>query len=215
MLTGMERSLAQLAQVKPGGHPLRRAVVVHHQRRRILDAVIELVAESGYRSTSVAAIIKRAGVAKAKFYENFSSKEDAFLAAVSEGLEEAAQRMGVAVAEAEDATAALERGIAAALEFLDERPSLARACIVEAPSLGETVDGARRAAIETCVPLISAVAGERGGQLPADLEASILGGVYWLAYEAVASGEPDRLADLCPGLLDFVLLQLPSAGTQG
>ena len=194
---------------------MRRAVVVHHQQRRILDAVVELAAERGYRSTSVAAIIKRAGVAKAKFYENFGSKEDAFLAALAEGVEEVAQRVGAAVAEAGDATAALDRGIAAALEFLDERPGLARACIVEAPSLGETIDGARRTAIEACAPLISAVASERGGQLPADLEASILGGVYWLAYEAVASGEPARLADLRPGLLDFVLLQLPSAGKQG
>src|SRR3954451_11659910 len=125
ILRGVARSLTQLSQVQPGGHPLRREVLVHHQRRRILTAVVEVAAEVGYRATSVAAIIKRAGVSKLKFYENFSSKEDAFLAAYDEGVVEAAQRVAAAVeAAGTEPAARVDAGIDALLEFLCERPAL-------------------------------------------------------------------------------------------
>ena len=34
----MEGSLTRIGKLAPGGHELRREVVLHHQRRRILDA---------------------------------------------------------------------------------------------------------------------------------------------------------------------------------
>src|SRR4051794_28312132 len=152
----MDRSLIGLSQVQPGGHPLRREVLVHHQRRRILTAVAEVAAERGYRATSVAAVIKRAGVSKLKFYENFSSKEDAFLAACDEAVAEAAQRVAAAAETAGDGPAArVDAGIGALLDFLAERPALARACILEAPSLGGQMGRPRELALATFTPLLA------------------------------------------------------------
>ncbi|CAN5512367.1 hypothetical protein BH10ACT1_BH10ACT1_28340 [soil metagenome] len=48
------------------------------QRERLLAAVAGAVAEQGYVNTSVAHIIARAGVSRETFYQQFSSKLDAF-----------------------------------------------------------------------------------------------------------------------------------------
>ena len=50
------------------------------QRRRILRAVGELVAERGYSDVTVELIVKRAHVSFKTFYKHFASKEECFVA---------------------------------------------------------------------------------------------------------------------------------------
>jgi AcrR family transcriptional regulator len=208
ILPGVEGSLSQVSKVKPGGHELRREVVVHHQRARILDATVSLVAETGYRALTVGAIVKRAGVAKLKFYELFSSKEDAFLAALDAGVAEAGERLSVALAAAEDTPAArVDAGIVALLDLCTERPDLARAAVLEAPLLGAAAAAIHERALAVLSPLLGGVreAGE-GGRLPDDLEQTVLDGLYWLLYDALLRGRPKRLKTLRPALVEFALL---------
>ena len=56
------------------------------QRRRILEAMVEVVAERGYPETRVVDIIERAGVSRKTFYELFADKEECFLAAYDHAL---------------------------------------------------------------------------------------------------------------------------------
>lgn len=51
------------------------------QRDRILLALAEAMAEKGYVATTVADVLLRAGVSRETFYQQFSSKVDAFAAA--------------------------------------------------------------------------------------------------------------------------------------
>jgi AcrR family transcriptional regulator len=126
----MEDSLSQSSQLRPGAHQLRREVVVHHQRERLLAAVIDLVAERGYRAVSVAAIVKQAGTSRLKFYEAYSSKEDCFLAAYDASLELASARVREACeAAGGELPARVNARIAALLDLLGARPALARACL--------------------------------------------------------------------------------------
>ena len=55
----------------------------------------------GYRAVTVADIVRRAGIARNTFYENFSSKEDCFLAAQDYAVEEALRRVVEAATEVE------------------------------------------------------------------------------------------------------------------
>jgi AcrR family transcriptional regulator len=213
----MEGSLSQLSQVTPGGHELRREVVVHHQRERILVAVVELVAEHGYRGVSVAAIVKRAGTGRLKFYALFGSKQDCFLAAYDAGLEQATQRVGEALEGAGDSLAdRVDAGIGALLEFLDERPDLARAVVLEAPSLGSAMGDRRQATLQAFAPLFAgAREGAKRAELPTNLEESVLDGLYWLLYDAILSGKPKRLAKLRPALVEFALLPFVGPAAAG
>jgi AcrR family transcriptional regulator len=51
------------------------------QRERLLDAMIELSAETGYQAVSIAQVSSRARVSSATFYELFEGKDDCFIAA--------------------------------------------------------------------------------------------------------------------------------------
>jgi AcrR family transcriptional regulator len=195
-------------RARPGAHELRREVVVHHQRERILTAVVELVAERGYRAVTVADIVKRAAIARLKFYENFGSKQDCFLAAFDAGLEEATGRVGEAVDSAGDSFPDRVRaGITALLDLFSERPALARACVLEAPSLGAAMGDRRQRALAAFAPRLAG-AREGGGEaeLPGSVEESVFDGLYWLLYDAILTGTPERVEELRPQLVEFALL---------
>ncbi|NGZ99893.1 TetR/AcrR family transcriptional regulator [Nocardioides sp. W3-2-3] len=64
-----------------GRHGLSRAEVQAAQRERIFTAMADAMAERGYVATPVAEIIRRAGVSRETFYQQFASKQDCFLAA--------------------------------------------------------------------------------------------------------------------------------------
>src|SRR3954468_16052406 len=64
-----------------GRHGLSREQVVGSQRGRIFRAMAETMARKGYATTSVAEVLRAAGVSRETFYEQFSSKEDCFMAA--------------------------------------------------------------------------------------------------------------------------------------
>lgn len=56
-------------------------------RERILAAVTEIVAEGGYPTMKVTEIAGRASVSLTTFYEDFTGKEEAFVAAIERGLQ--------------------------------------------------------------------------------------------------------------------------------
>lgn len=65
-----------------GRHNLSREKVVATQRTRILRAATEVMSAQGYGATSVADVIRRAGVSRETFYEQFASKQECFTAAL-------------------------------------------------------------------------------------------------------------------------------------
>ena len=64
-----------------GRHRLPPEVVEHNQRRRLLDAAAETLAEHGYAALTVQQVIEAAGVSRTTFYAHFTDKRDAVLTA--------------------------------------------------------------------------------------------------------------------------------------
>jgi AcrR family transcriptional regulator len=54
--------------------------VAAHQRGRLREALVELVAAHGYNKVTISALVKRARVSKRDFYRHFGGKEECFLA---------------------------------------------------------------------------------------------------------------------------------------
>jgi AcrR family transcriptional regulator len=63
------------------GAESQRGVVKLSQRQRLLQAMIELSAKSGYQEVSIAQLCAGAGVSPVTFYEEFADKEEVLLAA--------------------------------------------------------------------------------------------------------------------------------------
>jgi AcrR family transcriptional regulator len=196
-------------RARPGGHQLRREVIEHHQRERILVGVAKAIASRGYRRASVADIVKSAAVARASFYENFSSKEDCFFALYDESAAAAVDH----VAEACGAVTSAEFpervriGLEALLGRLGADPVLARAIIVEGPAVGPPITSRFESLIGSFAALLRAGRPDSTlAELPDTVEETVVGGLYWLLYYAFLDNSPKRIEKLLPQLVEFSLI---------
>jgi AcrR family transcriptional regulator len=86
--TQTQRVPAQPGTARADGAPgARRTPIVAtraDQRSRLLAAIIEIVARTGYPDTKVADVVRYAGVSRATFYQLFENKEACLLAAQSD-----------------------------------------------------------------------------------------------------------------------------------
>jgi AcrR family transcriptional regulator len=185
---------------------LPREFVASHKRRRMMDAVADLVAEKGYEATKIADIVRRAAVARKTLYDNFDGKEDLFLSAVDLTFTE----MRVVVEEAcerangSSSEGAIVAGLEALLDFIAERPSASRMCMLESisatPSSARLYDSAMRDFVE-----ILRRSAPADADLPETIEESLVGGVAWILQLQIRRGEADRAPELLSELSQFIL----------
>lgn len=163
--------------------------------------------DRGYRAVTVADIVRRAGIARNTFYDNFASKEDCFLATQDFGVEEALQRVVEAGAPVESWEGRLAAGLAAFLGYVASEPALARTCIVEALSAGEAAQERYEESLQAFLPLLrlGRESSPYGDDLPATLEETIAGGIFWVIYQRIVLGQAEQIEALLPDLVDFAL----------
>jgi AcrR family transcriptional regulator len=197
----------QAARALPGRHTLSREFIVEHQRARIVAALAEETVEKGYRAVTVSDIVRRAGIARNTFYENFSSKEDCFLSASEYAVESALSRVVNAADKAADWPSKVAAGIAAFLHYVASEPALARTCIVEALSAGPAAVERYERSIQAFVPLLQLGRKEsaKGAELPETLEETIVGGIFWILYQRIIMGQVEQIEGLMDELVEFSL----------
>jgi AcrR family transcriptional regulator len=197
----------RLSPLPPGRHLLPPDFVAANQRERILLAVTELVAERGYRKTTLEAIAKTARVAPGTLYEHFADKEACFVAAFDEIVASARETL----AEEVDQDRAWPDRVAAALDVFLEmvvaNPAPARLCLVEAQAAG----GAALARYQEMLEDVASMLREgrercsREARLPDGLETAIAGGLAWLVHQRLAADRTDDLKALLPEMLQVAL----------
>lgn len=197
----------QATRMPPGRHPLSREFITQHQRARIIAALAEETVAKGYRAVTVADIVSRAGIARNTFYENFSSKEDCFLAASEYAVTEALRRVVDAASKVDSWPARVNAGLAAFLHYVAGESALARTCIVEALSAGPAAVERYERSIQAFVPLfrMGRKVSPKGEDLPDTLEETIVGGIFWILYQRIIMGQAEKIEDLLPELVEFSL----------
>lgn len=176
-----------------------------HKRRRITDALAELTAEQGYEATKISDIVRRAAVARKTLYDNFSGKEEVFLAAFDAALEEAIRRIEASCAEAEGGwREEVEAGLAAFLGYIAEDPSIARMCLVEALSATPATTKRHEDALQHFVEMAERALPQED-LLPETTAEAVVGGIFRIVYRKVCDGEAEQAEDLLPELLEFMI----------
>ena len=195
------------ARPLPGRQALPREFIAQHQRARIVAALAQETAEKGYRAVTVAHIVKRAGIARNTFYENFGSKEECFLAAQEFAMTAALERVVAAAGEIEEWPWRVHAGLTAFLIYVGEEPALARTCMVEALSAGDASVKYYEESQQAFVSLfkLGRDVSPRGAELPETLEEALIGGVFWIIYQRLTGREPSRITELLPELIEFIL----------
>lgn len=191
----------------PGRQQLSREFITQHQRARIITALAVETAAQGYRAVTVADIVRRAGIARNTFYENFSSKQDCFLATQDYAVQEALRRVVAAACKVEGWEGRVDAGLAAFLRYVASEPALAYTCIVEALSAGPASLARYEESLEYFVALlrIGRETSPRGEELPETLEETIIGGIFWIIYQRIIRGETEQIETLRPELVEFAL----------
>jgi AcrR family transcriptional regulator len=196
-------------QLPPGRHGLSRSYVARNQRARILVAVAEVVTVGGgYSRMSVEDIVRKAGVSRRTFYEQFENKDEAFLAAFDDGARLLLASVRVAVESERTFAGRLIAGFGTFLEVLAASPTFAQLCIVEVLAAGPEAIERRTRVMSEFAKLIdenAALLPERP-RLPAMTSEAIVGGVYEAVFRRVTAGEPQRLPELLPDVIELALM---------
>jgi AcrR family transcriptional regulator len=192
----------------PAGRGLEPELVARDQRRRILTAIVQCVAECGYNDTTIVAVITAASVSRQTFYELFTDKEECFLAAY----DAVVARIDRVVLEATVTETEWPRQVAAAitalLSFLASHPDMARLCLVEAAAVGEGSVERREqdaARFDALIAIGRSRLGEEHEQPEEGAEEALFGGLTTHLTRRVIAGEAERLDRDAPDLIEFVL----------
>lgn len=181
---------------------------VQQQRKEILLALAEEVSARGYRAVKIADVLQRAGVTRATFDANFSSKEDCFLALQQLATEESLDRVIAAAGSFESWPERVGAGVAAFLDYTATEPACARAWLVEGLAASPST---RRQHEETQRVFVSLLetgrnVSSQSKPVPDVLEEAIVGGIFWIIYQRLILGREESIIEnLCPKIVEFAL----------
>lgn len=192
---------------RAGGH------VLEMQRRRLLLAFVEVLAEDGLEDAGAGRVCKRARVSRRTFYELFDDREACFVAVLDAAVERVSP--SVLAAYARDGRTQRAQGwrerirgaLTALLVFFDEEPALARVCLIETLKGGPAVMERRRRALDALADAIDEARREsKDGVGPPPLTAqSTVGGAVSVIHARVLEGAAQPLLELLNPLMSMIV----------
>jgi len=131
-----ESKADQARRLPPGPHGIPRELVARNQRERLIAAMAEVCAESGYGSTSVTDVARHAGVSTASFYRQFKDKRECMLTSFEELFGRLLGEVERACEAEAEPTGKAKAGIRTAATLLAADPPTARLLTVEIAAVG-------------------------------------------------------------------------------
>jgi AcrR family transcriptional regulator len=185
-----------------------REQIAEIQRARILAAMIDVASECGANDATIARVVARSGVSRRTFYEQFADREECFLAAFDQCVQQIAAVVAPAYQQSSKWRERVSAGLAALLELLDREPGVARLTIVETLGAGDCALERRRRGIAQIIAVIDregreAVASEGPPPLTAE---GLVGGVLSLIHARVVDGGEATLVELLGPLMAMIVL---------
>ncbi len=203
----MYKTRSASTRLRPGPNGLPRGQVTEIQRSRMLAAAVDAVEDVGYARMTVAQVIGRARVSRKTFYDVFADREDCFLAAFEQALDQAT----VAAQEAFDSEPAWREGVRSALArllvLMDEEPGLAKLCVVEALAAGDRVLERRAEVLDRLASVIDQGRALSATREPPEVTAEgVVGGVFAVLHTRLLDDGDAPLTDLLAPLMSMIVL---------
>jgi AcrR family transcriptional regulator len=191
-------------RLPPGRHGLPRAFVAENQRERLLNGVVEAVAEHGYNATTIANIAAAAKISRRTFYEYFEGKEDCFAAAYEMIEAHVLDSMLAAPGAGEPWPDRVRARLAALLDVLSRDTAVSRCFLVEPLAAGGEVATRYREAMQ----LLAATLRPEPPPSELDMEVrdqALIGGIATLIVRRLNAGGAQCLPELLPDLTELAL----------
>jgi AcrR family transcriptional regulator len=177
------------------------------QRRRLLLAMGEVVAEDGLDSASVGRVCKRAGVSRRTFYDLFDDREACLFVAFEQAIEWIAESVVPAYERKSEWSARVRAGLSVLLELFDSAPGLARLCVVETLRVGVEVSDFRKRLLDQLAVAIDEGRSEskHGAALSPVAAQGVVGGVLSVIHARLIEEGHRPLVELLNPLMAMIV----------
>ena len=167
-------------------------------RSRLLEGMAQCVALRGYADTTIADIVREAGVSRRTFYEHFSDKAACLVALYEAASQNALAVLRSAVDPQRGWQEQVESAIGAYLGVLASNPVLMRTLFVDILGLGLPGLAARRHANQQLADFMQEVVNQpsSGPVLHSAMAMAVVGGINELVLQAIEQDQVARLAEL-------------------
>jgi len=171
-------------------------------RHRLLEGMAHAAAAKGYAETTIADIVREAGVSRRTFYEHFTTKADCLIALYEAASHNALNVLREAIDPLRDWQDQVETAMSAYFGCLSQNPVLMRTLFIEILGLGPEGLAARRRVNEEIAGFMLMVINGKGrgvskgrhnGPLSPDMAMAVVGGINELVLQAI---EGDRVHQL-------------------
>jgi len=172
-----------------------------------MEATLLLCGERGYAQMSTLEVIKRAGESRKTFYELYESKEECFLRAHDAGMEQLARQVLQPARAASDWCAGVRAGLTAAVELVEEQPTIARCLLIEASAAGRRTMAKRAEVLRRFGNELDRVRRQipSAAKLPPLASEIVVGGLESQLRMHLQTGDPPKLQELLPELAYFAI----------
>lgn len=176
------------------------------KRERILQGMLEAVGRQGYEKTTVQDAISAAGLYRQAFYDSFEDKEDCYLQAIDAGSAWAELAMRNAATGEATWRGQLRGALSGLLRFLDEKPEIGRALLVEVHAAGAKAVGKRTEAMERAAVMMDRARGESDGAAPAISAEAVVAGILAVLHVRLSADQTTGFLSLLPELMYLAVL---------
>jgi AcrR family transcriptional regulator len=195
-----------------GPHSLTREQVAADQRRRLMAALVDVVAEKGYTATTIADVSARAGVSRKAFYAHFANKEACFLETYDEIVAAGVRRIARMDGKLDGLSAGARSSIGALLELAIENPNVLRLVMIEVSAVGPAGVARHERLLAGYEDVLRESLGlsPTSGTIPNPVLRAIVGGLSKVLYTHVQSGKHEQLRDLLSDIVTWASSYYPA-----
>jgi AcrR family transcriptional regulator len=193
---------------EPPDSALSRATLT--QRERILRAAAQVVVERGYAALSIPAISAAAGTSNQTFYEHFSNKRDAFIAAYEIVANETLEVSLAAFKAAGDGPEAIGAGLRALIEHIAGQRMFARLAFFELPAAGPAALDRADATMDALIAFLEPGLAPSGigGPAPRVVLEATAAGIWSVMQREIVQDRGSSMPDKAPQLTRLTLAPL-------
>ena len=180
----------------------KRSVALSPQRARLMNGMLETVGAQGYKAALIATVLHRTGISWPTFLDHFPDKRTCYLEAFDTTVAEI-QDSAIASANQQGSWCAkLQAGLAVVLTFLDSKPEVGRALVVEAGVAGAAAIARRDRALEAVTDFIQTARLDPQSlpSPPGIAAAGIAGSMFSVVHRRLSRKSGDSLTQLLPEL---------------
>jgi AcrR family transcriptional regulator len=178
----------------------------------MLEGMIDAVGAKGYAASTVADVIKRAGVSRKAFYEHFANKEDCFLATYDAIAAVGKRAIPEAFARSEGLPDSANAALGELFELAISRPGALRLLMVEIGATGPQGMERRERLAADYEDFLRRILGLSAGPgpIPNPILRGVVGGMVHVLYSHLRRGERAQVRKLVPALSEWATSYWPA-----